>query len=142
MTAKEFLQSIRMERMEVDHMSDRLEELRTSLLPSAIRYDKIDVQVSLPDDPMAETFAKIEEIETQIRDHLTGMVDKYNRAVALILQLEKSEHRQVLQAYYLDPAHPKWQQVADRLGYSEQHIFRLHNDAIEQLEKDFKDESK
>jgi DNA-directed RNA polymerase specialized sigma subunit len=142
MTAKEFLQSIRMERMEVDHMSDMLEELRTSLLPSAIRYDKIDVQVSLPDDPMAETFAKIEEIETQIRDHLTGMMDKYNRAVALVLQLEKSEHRQVLQAYYLDPAHPKWQQVADRLGYSEQHIFRLHNDAIEQLEKDFKDESK
>ena len=142
MTAKEFLQSIRMERMEVDHMSDMLEELRTSLLPSAIRYDKIDVQVSLPDDPMAETFAKIEEIETQIRDHLTGMMDKYNQAVALVLQLEKSEHRQVLQAYYLDPAHPKWQQVADRLGYSEQHIFRLHNDAIEQLEKDFKDESK
>ena len=65
MTAKEFLQSIRMERMEVDHMSDMLEELRTSLLPSAIRYDKIDVQVSLPDDPMAETYAKIEEVETR-----------------------------------------------------------------------------
>ena len=142
MTAKEFLQSIRMERMEVDHLSDLLEELRTSLLPSAIRYDKIDVQVSLPDDPMAETYAKIEEVETKIRDHLSGLIEKYNKAMTMVLNLDKSEHRQVIQAYYLNPSHPKWSEVADYLGYSEPQIFRFHNEAIELLQKDFKDESK
>ena len=142
MTAKEFLQSIRMERMEVDHMSDMLEELRTSLLPSAIRYDKVDIQVSLPEDPMAETYAKIEEVETKIRDHLSGLVEKYNRAVSMILQLEKTEHRQIIQRYYLGTDHPKWYQVAEQMGYSEQHTFRLHNEAMELLQNIYKDESK
>ena len=135
MTAKEFLQSIRMERMEVDHLSDLLEELRTSLLPSAIRYDKIDVQVSLPDDPMAETYAKIEEVETKIRDHLTGLVKKYDQAANMILQLEKTEHRQVLQLYYLSSSRVKWHDVADKMFLSEQRIYQLHGDAIKEAEK-------
>lgn len=142
MTAKEFLQSIRNEQNEINHLFEFVEELRTSFLPSAIRYDKLDIQTLMPEDPMAKTYAEIDEVERSIRELLAKLMEKYNKAVTMVLALEKAEHRQVIQTYYLNSEHLNWNQVADRLGYSKQHTFRIHNEAMELLQKNFKDESK
>lgn len=142
MTAKEFLQSIRNEQNEINHLFEFVEELRTSLLPSAIRYDKLDIQTSLPEDPMAETYAKIDEIKRSIGERVSKLMEKYNKAMMMVVNLEKTEHRQIIQTYYLNSEHLNWNQVADHLGYSKQHTLRLHNDAIELLQKNFKDETK
>lgn len=133
-SVKAYLQSIRSARMEIDYLSDKVEELRTSLLPSGIRYDKINVQTSPDGDQMTSILCKIEDYEAKIRELLQVLLDDYNGAAEMIMTLEKSEHRQVLWIYYLDKDRPKWPEVAQRMQYSEQRIYQLHNDAITILE--------
>lgn len=134
-SVKTYLQSIRSARMEIDYLSDKVEELRTSLLPSGIRYDKINVQTSPDGDQMTDIFCKIENYEGKIKELLQVLLDDYNGAAEMIMTLEKSEHRQVLWIYYLDKDRPKWPEVARRMQYSEQRIYQLHNDAITILER-------
>lgn len=133
MTAKEFLQKIRSERLEIEQLADQIDELKYSLLPSGIQYDAIKVQTS-PDDKMLRIAEKIDEYERQIRKHLEELVSRQNTAFVYIGMLDKSEHRQVLTLYYLSASRLTWGQVAEKMVYSDQRIYQLHNDAISELE--------
>ena len=134
MTAKEYLQRIRSERLEIVQLQDTVDELIYSLLPSGIRYDTLKVQTS-PDDPMVRVMAEVDEYERKIRQHLSKLVDRQNVAFANVGALEKSDHRLVLTLYYLTGERLTWHQVADKMNLSEQRIYQLHNEAIEELEK-------
>ena len=132
---KSFLQSIRSERLEIEYLSNLVEELRTSLLPSAIRYDKISVQTSPDPDPMTDIIAKIDKYEQKIRQNLEALISRYNEATELVMSLDKTEHRQVLYLYYLSQTRLTWINVADKMDYSEQRIYQLHNEAIDILQR-------
>ena len=134
MTAKEYLQKIRSERLEIVQLQETVDELKYSLLPSGIRYDTLKVQTS-PDDSMSRVMAEVDEYERKIREHLSRLVDRQNVAFAYVGALEKSDHRLVLTLYYLTGERLTWHQVADKMALSEQRIYQLHNDAIEELEK-------
>lgn len=139
MTAKEYLQKIRSERLEVEQLSDQIEELKYSLLPTGIQYDKLKVQTS-PDDMMLRIVAEIDTYERQIRQHLERMVKRQNVAIKYIMMMERSEYRQVLVLYYLSAPRLTWVQVADKMSFSEQRIYQLHNEAMTELETFWKDE--
>ena len=134
MTAKEYLQRIRSERLEIVQLQETVDELIYSLLPSGIRYDTLKVQTS-PDDPIVRVMAEVDEYERKIRQHLSKLVDRQNVAFANVGALEKSDHRLVLTLYYLTGERLTWHQVADKMNLSEQRIYQLHNEAIEELEK-------
>ena len=134
MTAKEYLQKIRSERLEIVQLQETIDELKYSLLPSGIRYDTLKVQTS-PDDSMSRVMAEVDEYERKIREHLSRLVDRQNVAFAYVGALEKSDHRLILTLYYLAGERLTWHQVADKMALSEQRIYQLHNDAIDELEK-------
>ncbi len=138
MTAKEYLQRIRSERLEIQQFEERIEKQRYSLLPSGIRYDVDKVQTS-PDDPMMRVYAEIDKLDRKIKEHLERLTTHYNIAMSNIMLLDKSEHRQVLVLYYLGQELLTWQMVAERMSFSEQRIYQLHNEAIAELEKIWKD---
>ena len=138
MSAKECLRKIRAERLEIEQLSDQIEELKYSLLPSGIQYDKIKVQTS-PDDTMLRIAAEIDTYERQIRHHMEKLIQRQNTAIQYLGMLEKSEHRQVLILYYMTSPRLTWQQVASRMQFSEQRIYQLHNDAVNELEKYWQD---
>ena len=132
---KSFLQSIRSERLEIEYLSNLVEELRTSLLPSAIRYDKVSVQTSSDPDPMTDIISKIDKYEQKIRKNLEALISRYNEATELVMSLDKTEHRQVLYLYYLSQTRLTWFNVAEKMDYSEQRIYQLHNEAIDILQR-------
>ena len=136
MTAKTYLQKIRSERLEVVQLQETVDELIYSLLPSGIRYDTLKVQTS-PDDQMARVMAEVDEYERQIREHLQKLIERQNIAFAHIGALERSDFRQVLTLYYLTGERLTWHQVVDKMDLSEQRIYQLHNEAIEELEKNW-----
>lgn len=140
MTAKNYFQKIRSERLEIEQLQETVEELCYSLLPSGIRYDSVKVQTS-PDDAMLNVYAKVDELERKIKHHLQKLVERMNVAYDYIGRLEKSEHRQVLTLYYLNATRPTWPVVANKMSYSEQRIYQLHNEAMELIEAMWKDYS-
>ena len=130
---KTYLQEVRNERLEIRQLEERIEELRMSLLPSAIRYDKPQIQTS-PEDPMLKIEAEISELEDDLREKLGRLVRRYRGAVRLISRLESSIHRSVLWEYYLNSDKPTWDVVADKMGYSKERLYQLHAEAIDRLE--------
>ena len=132
MNVKTYLQEIRNERLEIRQLEERKTELRMSLLPGAIRYDKPNVQTS-PDDQMLKIEAKVSEIEETLNAKLEALVNRYNNALKYIGLLDQANHRMVLYEYYLNADRPSWEQVARTLDYSVDRIYQLHREAISKL---------
>ena len=106
-----------------------IEELRYSLLPSGIRYDKDKVQTS-PEDSTLNTFAQLDEIEGELRQIVVKL---YSARVAITNKalILPPKERQVILRYYVDC----WTiaRVSDELKVTDRHVFRLRENAVSML---------
>lgn len=128
---KAFLNRIRDEKKELIHLRLHKEDVRLSLLPGAIQYDKDRVNVS-PDDPMLrmiQKLEKVEEKETENEEKLLGDIELANRIIAA---MPTPENRTLLRLRYIDGLRPmEWREIADAMNYSEDHTKgKLHGRAI------------
>ena len=74
MSSKEFLNKIRHIDMMIDCKLEQISELRSMLLPSAIRYDEDKVQTSPSSDSIVDTLAKVVELEEKINADIDELV--------------------------------------------------------------------
>lgn len=135
MTAKDFFRDIRKTRLEIKSLDEMCQELRASLIPSGMNYDRVIVQTSPNGNQYAETISEIDEIERKIRDHLKELTEKYSKAVEMITQLNDSDQRTVIATYYLSADRPTWEQVAEKMNYSKRRILDFHEQAMATLEE-------
>lgn len=135
-TAKRFLRKIREEQGEIRILEGKREEIRLSLLPPGIRYDRERVQAS-PMDALPERVARMCEIDEEIASHLRELNRRRARAMGMIRRIEKSTYRLVLETYYLalkeDGRAMRWEDVARVTGYSEQAVKWTHGRALEKF---------
>lgn len=140
MNVKRFLYAVRDEQREIAELEERIADLRASLLPSAIRYDKDSVQTSVS-DTITDKMIKIAEYDALLDRKLARLYTRRTKAQKLIDALPDSLERQVLSIYFLSDGRPTMEQVASKLNYSTQHTFRIYASGLEHLQKN-KDESK
>lgn len=111
----------------IEKVDERLSEMRYSLLPSAIRYDKDRVQSS-PKDALLETMAKIDDLERR----RAVLVDVKDRLIAAdmeqILKIPMSKERTFLLRYYIHCQ--SINEVADALNITTRHCFRIKANAV------------
>ena len=141
MNVKRFLYAVRDEQREIAELEERIADLRASLLPSAIRYDKDSVQTSTS-DVITDKMIKIAEYDALLEKKIAGLYARRARAQKLIDLLPDSLERQVLSIYFLSDGRPTMEQVAGKLNYSVQHTFRIYASGLDRLRGRCKDESK
>lgn len=141
MGVKRFLYAVRDEQREIAELEERIADLRASLLPSAIRYDKDAVQTSTS-DVITDKMIKIAEYDALLEKKIAGLYARRARAQKLIDLLPDSLERQVLSIYFLSDGRPTMEQVAGKLNYSVQHTFRIYASGLDHLRGRYKDESK
>ena len=141
MGVKRFLYAVRDEQREIAELEERIADLRASLLPSAIRYDKDAVQTSVS-DTITDKMIKIAEYDALLEKKIAGLYARRARAQKLIDLLPDSLERQVLSIYFLSDDRPTMEQVAGKLNYSVQHTFRIYASGLDHLRGRYKDESK
>ena len=134
MTVKQFLYSVRDEQKEIEELTDRIYEMRMSLLPAGIRYDTDKVQTS-PADKLSECEAKIADYSTMLGQKRETLIQRRQQAQEMIDLLEDSRERQVLDIYFLSVKRPNMREVAVIINYSVQQTFRIYSTAISHLEK-------
>ena len=123
------LGSVRNLRKKEARLREQIEDLRFSLLPSGITYDKEKVQTS-PEDATLNTFARLDELEGELRQIVVKLysarVAITNRALIL-----PPKERQVILRYYVDC----WtiSRVSEELQVTERHVFRLRENAVSML---------
>ena len=109
-----------------------VEEIRSGLLPTAIRYDKDKIVTSYGTnaDPMTEILARVEAIQKEIAEL------QLQRAIAMIeleevfSKLDKDEGK-VMSRYYL--SRKKIEEIHREIHYSTRWVYKLRERGIEDV---------
>lgn len=116
---------------EIDEMvlrkQSHIEDLKSRLGASAIRYDKPSVQTS-PDDLMASVMAEIDLLEREALEDIARYIHMKSRVLAVLDQLPDLTWRNILYLRYLE--NNRMFQIAMKLSISEATLYRYRSDAI------------
>lgn len=125
--AYEYLGTVRRMTRNLERLNEHITELRYSLLPGAIRYDKDRVNTS-PKDTLADTFDDIIELETeymQMAEQRTATALKLFQEIGL---LPVGKERSFLLKYYVRCE--KMEQISDDLNITLRHCYRIRRKAV------------
>lgn len=130
---KEYLRSIRKLYKEIEVKRRQRERLYHTVTSSGIKLKDIDVQTSIPGDVLGDTIAEVADLDRGIREDIANLCAMQEQASKMLSTLSKPEYRAVMIDYYLNTC--TWDQVAEHNGYSIQHTYRIHGEALQELEK-------
>lgn len=137
MSAKEFLNKIRYIDMMINCKLEQVAELRSMLLPGAIRYDNERVQSSHTSDQFTDTMAKVIELEEKINADIDELVELKSLAREKIERMENEVEKVILYKRYFN--NESFENIAVECGYSWRHIHRLHSEALKNFDKLYND---
>ena len=115
---------------------EQVAELRSMLLPGAIRYDKDKVQTSNNSDSISDTVSKIMELEEKINTDIDELVELKSVARENIERMENDVEKVILYKRYFN--NESFENIAVECGYSWRHIHRLHGEALKNFDKIYK----
>ena len=127
-----FLNSIRVFDFQLLRLQSQKRALETCLLPSGIRYDK-DKVMSSPEDQLSKICAEINEIEVKMADIAYKKAKRIVDVEKVINKLSEEEYKTVLTLCYID--HMAIGEIADRLGYSSDWVYKKRRKATDELER-------
>lgn len=133
MQAKEFLKKIIHIDMMIDCKVEQIATLRASLTSTSCGSDNERVQTSLKGDKLADTIAKIIELEELINNDIDMLTEYKLHAREMIEKLEDVVEKLVLYKRYFESK--SFEQIAVECNYSWRHIHRIHGKALINLNK-------
>ena len=132
MRVKEFLKKI----VTIDDMIDvkvnQVAQLRSLLEVGSVRYDKDKIQVSMNDDKLADTVAKIIDLENEINADIDSLIAHKELARRMIENLNDDREKLILYKRYFE--RKSFEQISVELNYSWRQVHRLHGKALVALD--------
>ena len=80
---------------------------------------------------MEDAIAKIVDLENEINIDIDTLVDLKAEIMRRIKRMENTEYQTILELRYL--CFKQWEEVAADLGYTQRHMFRLHELALKSI---------
>lgn len=121
----------------IRHITRTIEELQmqidatyTMLTNTTVKPKQIDVQTSLPADPMADKICKLIEFQETLQDYQMELIEKKELALGIIRQMEIEKQRVLLLRYFKNYS---IEEVGEMVGYT----YRWAWEKIHQAEEDF-----
>lgn len=121
----------------IRHITRTIEELQmqidatyTMLTNTTVKPKQIDVQTSLPADPMADKICKLIEFQETLQDYQMELIEKKELALGIIRQMEIEKQRVLLLRYFKNYS---IEEVGEKVGYT----YRWAWEKIHQAEEDF-----
>jgi len=131
MTTKEYLgQAYRLDQ----RINSKLEQI-ASLNELATKCT--GVLTGMPRNPnrgtstMADAVVKIVDLQAEINRDIDRLVDLKREMVRLIKAVDNTEYQTLLELRYL--CFKTWEQIAVDMGYNVRHVYRLHDEAVENI---------
>ena len=108
-----------------------ISNLKVDMMPSGIRYDKDKVQIS-PKDSMSEYAARLLKLEEQGLALCNEYAKQCELVDELVAELKNVDQVNVIKAKYIVGL--TFEQIADALYFSESYTYKIHRQAIRNLE--------
>lgn len=134
MTAKQYLRQARRLDNMVDAKLEQVMELRNlaTKTTSTLRLDD-RVQSSGNHDKLAETIAKIVDLENEINTMVDVLIDLKSEIIERIDGISNDDYRLLLTLRYINQK--TWEETAVEMGYTYQWVHVLHSRALVEFEK-------
>lgn len=140
MTARQYLgQAYRLDES-INTKLRQLGQLKSMATHISSTISDIKVQTSHSTSRLEDTMVKIIDQEREIDSEIDELVDLKAEIRGMVDKVEDPDHRLILEKRYL--VFEDWNQIADEMFYSIQHIFALHTEALRDFEEVLKAESK
>ena len=102
----------------IEQMQEQIDITFTELTNTTVKPKEINVQVSLPSDPMAEKVVQLVEYQNELQEQQAELISKKNTAIKVIKLLEIEEQQLLIYRYFKGLT---IEQVADKMGFSSYH---------------------
>ena len=137
MTAKEYLKQIEALDIKIRQKQDQLECLKeTAGGNAAIRYDKLNVQITVAPDMMERNVLRMVELEEKIWADKLKMETLKDQIIDQIQSLEDERYIDLLFRRYVK--YQKFEQIAIDMSYDYVYIRELHGEALGAFEQEYK----
>ena len=137
MTAKEYLKQIEALDIKIRQKQDQLDCLKeTAGGNAAIRYDKLNVQITVAPDMMERNVLRMVELEEKIWADKIKMETLKDQIIDQIQSLEDERYIDLLFRRYVK--YQKFEQIALDMSYDYVYIRELHGEALGAFEQEYK----
>jgi len=131
MTAKEYLnQAYGLDRR-IDSKLEQLSALKDMATKTTSVMSDDVVSHTRNVHSMQDVIAKIIDMQAEINADIDQLVDLKREIMQVVKAVQNPEHQTLLELRYL--CFKSWEDVAEELGYNVRHIYRLHDEAVEQI---------
>lgn len=138
MTTKEYLNQVdRLNRM-IDNKLAEIYQLKTLVCSISVATDSEKVKSSGSQDKMGDTIAKIVDMEKEADEMIDKMLDIKKKIVKQIESIKNTNYYDVLCCRYI--GRMTFEKIAEKINYSEKQTRRIHDLALEEFEKNYKNE--
>ena len=114
----------------IEQLQEDIDKIYTSLTNTTIKPKEIDVQVSLPSDPMADKIAQAVEYQNLLQEYQAELIKKKTIALNIIKQMDIDKQQLLLLRYFKGYS---VEDVGIKVGYT----YRWAWERIHQAEEDF-----
>ena len=137
MTSKDYLaRGLYLDRR-IKCKAEQLVELKCLATKVTSMLNDVKVQTAKNDHKQEDIIIKIVEYREELLQDMDRLMEIKKETKKAIDTVEGDEERMILEMRYL--LYMRWEEIAAKLGYSIQHIFRMRNKALAQVK--IKDES-
>ena len=134
MNARELLESFKKLESELNQIRKQIEELRSSIDSiQAISYDKERVQTSGISNVVENFIIKSENLIDILIKKQEEVIENKQTIIDMINTLDDSKLIEVLHRRYIDLM--SFNAIAKSMNYTERNVFKLHKQALLELEK-------
>lgn len=132
MTAREYLNQIRVQDAKITRLIQEKETLRSSLLPGGMSYQE-HVQSSPDLDPYGTWATRLEEKEAEINREIDRLADLRLEVSEKVWQLKNTKHATVLHMRHVQLK--SFRDIAEYMKYSKKYIHNLYRNALEEFDE-------
>ena len=96
-------------------LQEQIDEIYTALTNATVKPKEIDVQTSLPADPMAERVIKAVEFQKKLQEYQIELIERKNKALNVIKQMNVDNQQLLLLRYFKGYS---IEEVGQNVGYT------------------------
>ena len=132
MTTRQYLNQIRLLDVQINHRIKQADDIRAkAFLLSAVDTTKDKIQTSPSSDAGLRYVDRYVDMEREIDALIDKYIDIKNRIIGEIHALEDERFVRVL--YYRYVEYLTYNDIAERMNYSKDYVFRLHREALQEF---------
>lgn len=128
--ALKLLKEIRHINHMIEQLQEQIDEIYTNLTNTTVKPKDIDVQTSLPTDPMADKVIKAVEYQKQLQEYQSNLIERKNTAIAIIKQMRIDNQQLLLLRYFKGYS---VEEVGQKTGYTYRWAWEKIHDAEEEF---------